>query len=435
MPKDNQKTKNVPLDNNMPNSNQSPIQSLYVSEYMKAMETIEKSRREKEQRFTKYIESLENQSLKSTHLRTLLKFQRLNAPNKTMRDCNTIPIACIRKDQSPEQNPITLKVNEYGFGLSGLNRCKNPFCVLCSKSRAGERAHRIKKGIEGAFDSGLGVYFVTFTIPRQENIKTARTEINNRWKHMTKLFARWKRKYNIQTYYARALDVTFKRYIKKQRYHLHIHTVIVLDDVELLGILNENLKPKHHKTMESLLIEQWIDLNRKGMVCKAVSQDVQKVVNTDNDTGRVSRYCGKMAGLALEISNGTQKKSKGNSSLMDLMLSNTEQTKFIYREYLTGMKKARTLQFSRFWDDLIELSDDEPLESFDFNIPLDKWRIIEPVWVELAEKIQFELFTQSVNSQGEPDVYRQYQIIKDVNWWIKQAKDTEFLKLYLYQSL
>jgi aromatic ring-cleaving dioxygenase len=421
------------LDNVCLTPTQSPVQSLYTSEYIKAMAKIEERKMEKSRDFSNYIQKLERSSTKAIHLKTLLKFQRENAPNKTMRECNTIPIACIRKDQSPKENPITLKVNEYAYSMSGLNRCKNPFCVMCSKSRAGERANRIKQGIQGAFNAGLGVYFVTFTIPRQKSITTARKEVTERWKNMTKLFTRWKRKIGIRTHYARALDVTFKKYKYHQRYHLHIHAVIVLDDVAILNHCNTDSNPKEH-TIKSLLINQWMGLNRVGMNCKEVSQDVQKVTNSIKDTAKVSKYCGKMAGLALEISNGTMKKSGSSSSLSDLMLDNTPKTIEIYQEYLRGMKKARTLQFSRYWDELIDDEEGEDLETFEIDIPLDKWKIVEPIWLDLADKLQFELFKMSKNASGETDVYRQYQIIKEIRWFLDNADTTEFLELFLTTS-
>ena len=421
MPNDISKTKKATLDNLCLTLTNTHVTKLYATEYIKAMETIRISELEKNKRFTDYIQRLENNGTKANHTRTLLNFQRVNAPNKTMRECNTIPIACIRKDVDPREQPITLKINEYGYGLSGLNRCKNPFCVLCSRSRAGERAHKIKKGIEGATKQDKSVWFVTLTIPRQGDIKTARQEINKRWKGITELFASLKRSMGVSVHYARALDVTFKKYVKSQRYHLHIHAVVVSSIPDL----------------DTLMIDKWLSYNTQKIKARSVSQKIDKVSHDNNSESKVSKYVAKMAGLALEIANGTQKDSKGktSSSLMDLMIENTALTQGIYKEYLKGMKRARTLVFSRNWKELIEPEDDEPLENFEIDIPLDKWQIIKPVWIELAEKIQFELFIQSVNSQGEPDVYRQGQIIKDVGWWIENATDTQFLQLYLYQSL
>lgn len=425
MPNDNRNTKNVALDNTCLTFTRSPIQSLESSDYVKAMAKIAHHKIEQKRKFSGYIENLINGSTKPNHLKTLVEFQRKHAPNKTMRECNTTPIAVIRND--PTQK-ITMRVNEYAYSMGGLNRCKNPFCVMCSKSRAGERAHRIKQGIEGAFDAGLSVYFVTFTIPRQKCIQTARREVSARWKNMSKLFTRWTRLTGVKTHYARALDVTFKKYNYHQRYHLHIHAVIVLDESKIL-----ELYPKQ-STIESLLVEQWKELNRKGMMCKTVSQDIQKVSNSIQDSGRVSRYCGKMAGLALEVSNGTMKKSNSNSSLSDLMLDNTPKTIEIYQEYLRGMKKARTLQFSRYWDDLIDDEDGEDLETFEIDIPLDKWKIVSPIWMDLADKLQFELFKMSNLSSGQTDIQRQNQVIGELEWFLDVADSVEFLELFLTTS-
>ncbi len=425
MPNEIKTTKPVRLDNTCLTLTQGLNDKLYKSELHRAMETIHRHKTEQKQKYNDYIDSLVNGSTKSTHLRTLVNFQRVNAPNKTMRECNTTPIAVIRNDIDQK---ITMRVNEYAYSMGGLNRCKNPFCVMCSKSRAGERAHRIKQGIEGAFSKGLGVYFVTFTIPRQNSIQKARKEVSERWKNMSKLFTRWKRQTGVRTHYARALDVTFKKYQYHQRYHLHIHAVIVLDESKVLELYPEK------SSIQSILIEQWKGLNRKGMNCKTVSQDIQKVSNTLQDTGRVSRYCGKMAGLALEVSNGTMKKSNSNSTLSDLMIENTPKSIEIYREYLQGMKKARTLQFSRYWDELIDDEEGEDLESYEINIPLDKWSIVSPLWIEIADKLQYELFTMSKNAQGETDVYRQNQVIKEIEWFLDNADSREFIELFLTVS-
>ena len=425
MPNDNRNTKNVSLDNTCLTFTRSPIQCLQSSESVVAMAKIAHHQNEQKRKFKAYIDKLINGSTKSTHLKTLVQFQRKSAPNKTMRECNTTPIAVIRND--PTQK-ITMRVNEYAYSMGGLNRCKNPFCVMCSKSRAGERAHRIKHGIEGAFNKGLSVYFVTFTIPRQKCIETARREVSARWKNMSKLFTRWARQTGVRTHYARALDVTFKKYNFHQRYHLHIHAVIVLDESKIL-----ELYPKQ-STIKSVLIEQWKGLNRQGMMCKTVSQDIQKVSNSIQDSGRVSRYCGKMAGLALEVSNGTMKKSNSNSSLSDLMLDNTPKTIEIYQEYLRGMKKARTLQFSRYWDDLIDDEEGEDLENFEIDIPLDKWKIVSPIWMDLADKLQFELFELSVNCQGDTDHHRQNEIIREIEWFLETADSREYLELFLTTS-
>ena len=413
-------TKNVPLDNLCLSPVKGIASTLYGSEYARAMATIAENKLEKKRAFNAYLERYEKEATTAAHLKKLIAFQRRNAPGRTMRTCTTTPIACIRPT-ADKLEPITLRVNEYAYSLSGLNRCKNPFCALCSRSRAGERSHKIKQGIEGASDKGLKVLFVTLTIPRQENITAAREEISKRWSGVSSLFHQWKKQDGVDTYYARALDVTFKKYIKSQRYHLHVHAVVVVDD----SVVNPGAQIKR----------RWLSYNTRGCKARDVGQDIQAVNIQSDDMGKVSKYVAKMAGLALEIANGTAKEAgAASSSLSDLMLDDTSLTREIYTEYLKGMKRARTLQFSRNWDDLIEEEEAEELDEYEINIPLDKWQIIRPVWLDIGEKLQFEIFSQSVNAQGFVDYERIARVLDDARDTIENSTSTLEIELFIYST-
>ena len=116
------------------------------------------------------------------------------------------------------------------------------------------------------------------------------------------------------------------------------------------------------------------------------------------------------------------------------MIENTPKSIEIYQEYLKGMKKARTLQFSRYWDDLIDDEEGQDIESFEIDIPLDKWNIVSPLWIEIADKLQFELFELSVNCQGDTDHHRQNEIIREIEWFLETADSREYLELFLTTS-
>jgi len=430
MPKDNKLHNPSGLDSICLTPELSLSVSGYNSEYLKAMAAIEQNRKERKERIDAFINRYENNGSQSQHLKTLMQFQRQNAPSKTMRICHSIPIACIKKDSAPQENPITLNVNQYAYSLKGLNRCKNPYCIQCSRSKAGQRAHRIKNGIFGADAKGLRVLFATFTIPRQECIKTARAEISRRWKGLTELFHDWKKQYGITTYYTRALDVTFSKYVKADRYHLHIHSIIVLDA--------DTIESLEGQSIDDMLIDRWISQNTDKVRCRQVSQNIQTVdLNDDSNINKVSKYVGKMAGLALEISQGTIKdaKSSTSSSLSDLMLDNTPLTRLIYNQFLTGMQRARTLQFSRNWDDLFIESDEEnELHEYSINIPLDKWLIVRDHWHDIGEKMQMEIFQNSINASGDVDHYRIETILETVQDAINEASTQAEIGLLIYYN-
>jgi len=389
-----------------------------TSEYIKAMAAIHENLFHRKQRFFQYLNRYEEEATTASHLKKMMGFQRQHAPNKTMRTCNTIPISCIRKDA--EIIPVTMRVNEYAFSMSGLNRCKNPYCNLCSRSRAGERAHKIRRGIEVASDNGFDVFFVSLTIPRQQDIKTAREEISRRWKALSNVFQQMEQ----TVYYTRALDVTFNKYVKSQRYHLHVHAVVIVENAP--------------KTFAQTIQTTWTAQNTATCRALAKLQDVERVTLTHDSIGKVSKYVAKMAGLALEISNGTMKsttKSKWTDTLQDLMIDDTPITRAIYKEYLEGMRRARTLQTSKNWNDLLKLAEDEEeneLEQFEIDIPLHRWLSVKPHWLDIAEKVQFEIFQNSYTAAGELDYIRIDKILNDVQTIINNAVDDVEISLIPY---
>lgn len=394
-------------------SETSPIESIKQSAIHEALALIAQNDKNKIHRLNDWFDSLESEKLQAHTLKKLIRFQRINAPAKTMRICNTTPISQI--NPTIEKEPLAMNITSYSYGMSGLNRCKNPFCSLCNRSRAGERAHRLKQGITGAMLKKYPVYFVTFTIPRSQSIEAQKHEIKRRWKRVNNLFQSFRRDRDTEVYTAKALDVTFNPYVKTARYHLHIHAVVVLSEPV--------------DGFEDLMIRTWLNANHKDCRASHKSQDIQRVGRTDLDTARVGRYVAKMAGLALEITYGQKKESKSKSSwsLSEIMLQKRhdgrklglEKATEIYSEFLAGMKRVRTLDVSRNWDDLFEDTEaEEEQVKISIEIPTDKWQLIKNDWVLIAEKIQFEIFENSYLASGQPDTLRINEIIGEAEDFI-----------------
>ena len=94
-----------------------------------------------------------------------LKVQRSYAPTKAMRTCSMYTIASLTKEDEkgiytmvkekglttkrkhyidPDKIPdMVLKTSEYGSTITGLQTCDNPQCVMCSRSKAMDRAEKI----------------------------------------------------------------------------------------------------------------------------------------------------------------------------------------------------------------------------------------------------------------------------------------------------
>jgi hypothetical protein len=284
---------------------------------------------------------------------------------------------------------------------------------MCSRSRAGSRAHKLKNGIIHSQITGKHIYFVTLTIPRHKDITFQLKEIRRRWGAINNMCSHITRDYETNVYKARALDITFNPYRPSQRFHLHIHAIIITD-VEIDGI-------------EDKIKRTWINQNTSTCIAQYNCQDVQKVARTLEDSNKVGKYVAKMAGLANEITHGQMKEAKSHQSvtLRELMLQRThDNTQLnlkkcieIYTQFLQGMKRVNTLNISRNWKDLksdIEEETDEPL-FFELEIPIEIWPLIKSNWFYIAEKVQFEIFKNSNIAGGSTiDIIRANQIIEDI---------------------
>jgi hypothetical protein len=73
----------------------------------------------------------------------------------------------------------------------------------------------------------------------------------------------------------------------------------------------------------------------------------------------------------------------------------------IYQEFLEGMKRTNTLTISRNWKNLFEEEEEEKPYTVEIEIPVACWNLIKNDWFYIAEKVQFEIFQNSVYSEGE----------------------------------
>lgn len=419
-------TKRASLDNICLSSDGS-IPSLFSSpQFREYLAAKEEDKKNKSCIISSFLSDLETGKNSAQQVKKLLKLQHRYAPSKSMRICNTIPVKTISQknltdDRVPEPS---INITEYSYSFGGLNRCKNPYCVMCSRARASQRAEKLKQGIMTATERGYKVLFATFTIPRQPTIEGSKNEIRRRWKGMHRVFDTW-RGMGETVYHARALDITINPYQNNRRYHLHIHSVIIIDGQ---GNIDDYKRE---------LISGWISQNTKTSKATEKCQDIQTVSNTETGAAKTGRYIAKMGGLALEIGN-TKAKSETKSalsiSLSELIQGMETKPKYraIYGEFLTGMKRVNTLNFSRNFDDLIE--DDEDLyETEKFTIPVQKWAIVKPVIFDLAEKLYIECkLSKTLGDRPQTDYDRIDEIRAAWDSIMAAAEDTHDIEMFLY---
>ena len=376
-----------------------------VSKDVRAESSNVKKPKEDKPQKVDYQTGYELKKLPSFKIKRLIEFQRKNSPLKSMRECHTRPIYTFNPSDKTEN--ITLRVNQYGYRASGLNRCKNPYCPLCSKSKAGERYHRLNDGLTGARGRKYPIYFVTLTIPRDKSIKNQILELRTRWKNLQNSFTYMKKKMGIEVYTSKALDITFNHRYRNHRYHLHIHSIIILS--EEIG----------DKFFNEIVRKKWTRHNHPNCnVSYKYGIDIQRVKNTQDDRQRVSRYTAKMSGLALEITQSNKKdtRSKNAISLVELMMCeksdgtklDPEKCRMIYQEFLNGMYRTNTLNISRNWNDLflIEEEEEEDKEEIEILIHVENWNHIKHYWYMIAEKIQFEIFLVPEWKKNKPFRYQ-----------------------------
>ena len=395
--------------------------SVHSDAMIGAYKSIQNEKISKNHRLKKFIDEIENQTSDADKFKSLFKLQRRYAHTKTMRNCMTMPIAIVNQSACTQGVNPSIKVNEYSYSLGGLNRCKNAYCVGCTRSRIGKRSSRIKQGIIKAQTSGFTVLFVTLTIPRTSTILNAKEQIRQRWRAVNRCFDDM-RSQGKTVYYAKALDVTFNPYQDRHRYHLHVHAVVVIDG--------------YTKDDNNNIIDAWLSQNKDTKALHK-AQKIDIVNQNQTDTLKVSRYIAKMAGLGLEIASKAKEQTKSplSISLFDLLMGCDNKPKYrkIYSEFLKGMKRVNTLNFSKNWKDLEEEEEDMYNETV-YNIPVAKWQIVKPIAWQLAQKLQMETYQNQYTNDKKTHVdYDRLDAIRKV--WddcINNAQTTEDIELFLY---
>jgi hypothetical protein len=321
--------------------------------------------------------SLTDSDKRAVHLlthRSLLSYQREQCSSvpqlKGLAYCRDCLIRKKKPDRSklpalpptglsPLANPVgvgidmQLYIREKGAVFSGLVSCDSQWCMNCVAKKKEKHVRMISRGIEGARLLGYGLYFMTLTVQRSDDIVDQRKQLEAGWNAVSEALRKY-RKQGIKCEFVWALDVTFQN--KNERlgvYHPHLHIVLAIES-------NPNVRE-----VQRVVAGAWA--RHTTGISTERCQDVRRIYKNEG----ISRYIAKFQGMALELTNGTRKKGRteGNMSLVGLMelgmngsKEEKEWSRKTYIEFLLSMKKKRTLQPSQGWKDLEKIPAEEEKE-------------------------------------------------------------------------
>jgi len=306
------------------------------------------------------------------------------------------------------ENKITsceLALNQNGYRLSGLATCKSAWCVRCCTMKINDRVNRIKQGIEGFFDEGKKVYFLTLTCKRSANFQTQMNFLRKGWKRLQNRF-NYLKKSGHSFDYCKSFDITFKPF-QEQSYHPHLHICLVTD--------NKLSKDKILKSIDSA----WLSMPKiYGVYAGSEGQKLEQLYLWNYK--KRATYLGKNSGLAFELGSIATKKGKGKgmslSELIDRASDGCERSKEIYIKFLKIIKGQNTINFSRGWPKLLEVE----REKDDYTIP-----ITIPI-IEIARDYKINLHSIAISILANCRARLEFRMVIDkplnLNQWYQRFK-------------
>lgn len=337
----------------------------------------------------------------------LVRFQNKFAPNKTMRLCNRSPIT----HSTGIKNPLIVKNEGKKAHFGNLMTCKNFFCPNCSEVFRTEQRTKARLGIDNAIKAGFDVRMVTFTIPREfgnNNFSNKFDVMNKAFKAVInalrtrikgKKFLRENGETRLWT--MKGIDVTMDS-DRADPCHLHIHSLIITD--KKIPDLRDWLWRTYKRHME-----------KRGIRVVKKAFDVRQILEDKEITDYIVKTLGTIEReLTSTRKDGRDGKSKGWFSWLCSIVENPSRRDiYLYQEFLRSAKGKRTQDFSRNWNELMEIKiNSEPIEikieteeekieetkSFYWVLDLQLWNAIkETKTEELILKIVDDFIDKGIN--------------------------------------
>lgn len=319
----------------------------------------------------------------------IVRFQNRNAVSKSMRLCNRVPI----RHNGIIKDVLIMKSEGKDARFANLQTCNSFWCPQCSEKSKIDVREKAKEGIRNAIDHKYSLKFVTLTIPREfgnSNYEDKFKVINDSFKKLnSRLRTKCSRK-GVKLYSLKGLDVT----IDTSRYdviHLHLHSLIIMDKEE--DVFDEKgFEDWVWRIYRNIMKKKGVKVSRKGFSVETVTEDKE-----------LSDYIVKTLGSMERELTSTKKNGKSENSkgwfywVSEIAREASDRDIAIYKQFLTASKGKRTYDFSRNWNELIDLNSKDEQEE-DIREEEDSfycWSINKELW-NAIKALNFELKVLSI---------------------------------------
>ena len=320
----------------------------------------------------------------------IVRFQNRCAPSKSMRLCNRVPI----QHNGIIKDVLVMKTEGKDSKFGNLQTCNSFWCPHCSERSKRDVRDKAKIGIRNAMDNKYSLNFITLTIPRQfgnDNYEEKFKVIQDAFRKVNaRLRTKCSRK-GAKLYSLKGLDVTIDT-SRHDVLHLHIHALIIIDKEEEV-FDEEGFEDCVWRIYRNIMKKRGIRVSRKGFSVERVVEDKELSDYIVKTLGSMERE------LTSTKKNGKSENSKGWFYWVSEIANNaTDRDIAIYKQFLIASKGKRSYDFSRNWNELIELnpSEDEisdPVEEDDKKFYC--WSINKELW-DAIKSLNMELYVLNI---------------------------------------
>ena len=228
---------------------------------------------------------------------------------------------------------VEIKPDRGGAFYGGVFYCKSPSCVMCSQYRAKTQLEIIKDCSANILNGGGTLYFATLTL-KKGSLRASREVLTKAYAYFWRsLKQRLQRTFpSLDAGYFRSIECTFNP-AARNPYHLHIHSVIALNE-KWLSV----------DDISALIKEYWLNALKKFNASGSFGgQDIQEVGNA----AAVAGYITNPLKVINELSDAykTKKGITNSLSLYTLLRKIKEEGRLqdidVYRTYLSTVKGMR----------------------------------------------------------------------------------------------
>ena len=341
--------------------------------------------KDKKKKDSKYIANEVSLRKKQSYWK-MVRFQSQNAITKTMRLCNRVPI----QQKDGVKDVLIVQKGNKSAHYGNLMTCGSMWCPTCSNYHRKPMRAKARVGIGNSIKMGYQVKMMTMTIPRHYGNSDFKLKFDAMNKTFRDVIARLRTKCNrlgVKLYSLKGLDIT----VDSERYdstHLHLHSLIITDRIV------EGLEDWLWKTYKRLQNKRGIKVSKRGFDISDITTDKEITDYIVKTLGTIEQE------LTSTYKDGKDGKSKGWFKWVQSIVDNpTERDVVIYKDFLQASKGRRCFDFSRNWNELVALKDNQM--ELDFELPQEDnkedkeesfsvWRLDRQLW-EAIKSLNVEI--------------------------------------------